>query len=70
MGITQKKLGLDPVFIPSRCGIAGAELWDTIVPRTYAKELAALKAKVGELDIDEDADEDGMAVPVPAEGSE
>ena len=27
-------------------------------------------AKVGELDIDEDADEDGMAVPVPAEGSE
>ena len=64
----QKKLGLDPVFIPSRCGIAGAELWDKIIPRTYPEQLAALKAKVGELDIDEDADEDGMPVPVPAEG--
>ena len=40
----QKKLGLDPVFIPSRCGIEGAELWDKIVPEHYAKELAALKA--------------------------
>ncbi len=40
----QKKMGLDPVFIPSRIGIKGAELWDVIIPRTYAKELAALKA--------------------------
>ena len=42
----QRKMGLDPVFIPSRCGIEGAELWNTIIPRTYAKELAALKAKL------------------------
>ncbi len=41
----QKKLGLDPVFIPSRCGIKGAELWDKIIPQTYAKELAAFKEK-------------------------
>ena len=41
----QKKLGLDPVFIPSRCGIEGAELWDKIIPQTYAKELAAFKEK-------------------------
>lgn len=40
----QKKMGLDPVFVPSRLGIKGAELWDVIVPRTYANELAALKA--------------------------
>jgi AGCS family alanine or glycine:cation symporter len=41
----QKKLGLDPVFIPSRCGIEGAELWDKIIPKSYAKELAAFKEK-------------------------
>ncbi len=41
----QKKLGLDPVFLPGRCGIKGAELWDTIIPKNYAKELAALKEK-------------------------
>lgn len=40
----QKKMGLDPVFVPSRLGIKGADAWDIIVPRTYAKELAALKA--------------------------
>jgi AGCS family alanine or glycine:cation symporter len=40
----QKKLGLDPVFVPKRCGIEGAELWEKIVPEHYAKELAALKA--------------------------
>ena len=45
----QRKLGLDPVFIPSRCGIEGAELWDTIIPETYAKELAAFKAKTKSL---------------------
>ena len=33
-----------PVFVPKRCGIEGAELWDKIVPEHYAKELAALKA--------------------------
>ena len=41
----QKKMGLDPVFIPSRCGIKDAELWDKIVPEHYAAQLAALKAK-------------------------
>ena len=41
----QRKLGLDPVFIPSRCGIQGAELWDSIVAKTYPQELAALQAK-------------------------
>jgi len=40
----QKKRGIDPVFIPSRCDIQGAELWDTIIPRTYANELAAFQA--------------------------
>ncbi len=43
----QKKMGLDPVFVPSRCGIQGAELWTTIAERSYPEELAALKAKTG-----------------------
>ncbi|HBW34575.1 sodium:alanine symporter family protein [Desulfosporosinus sp. BICA1-9] len=41
----QKKLGVDPVFVPERCGIKGAELWHKIVARSYSKELAALKDK-------------------------
>jgi AGCS family alanine or glycine:cation symporter len=41
----QKKWGLDPVFVPGRLGIKGAELWDAIVARTYPEQLAALKAK-------------------------
>lgn len=41
----QKKLGVDPVFVPERCGIKGAELWHRIVARSYSKELAALKEK-------------------------
>jgi AGCS family alanine or glycine:cation symporter len=62
----QKKLGLDPIFIPARCGIEGAELWDTIIPRDYAKELAAFKkANLSTTDIDED--EDGLTVPVAVE---
>ena len=40
----QKKLGLDPVFVPSRCGIKDAELWDSIAAKTYPQQLAALKA--------------------------
>ena len=40
----QKKLGLDPVFVPKRCGIEGAELWDSIAAKTYPQQLAALKA--------------------------
>ncbi len=38
----QKKLGLDPVFVPSRVGIKGAELWDTIAKRQYPEQLDAL----------------------------
>ena len=41
----QKKMGLDPVFIPSRCDIKGAELWETIAARTYPEQLAALNEK-------------------------
>jgi len=41
----QKKMGLDPVFIPSRCGIEGAEIWEGIAAKTYPDQLAALKAK-------------------------
>ncbi len=41
----QKKMGLDPVFVPERLGIKGAELWDSIVARTYPDQLAALKEK-------------------------
>ena len=63
----QRKMGLDPVFIPSRCGIEGAELWNTIIPRTYAKELAALKAKLALPEVDEDIDEDGLTAPVAFE---
>lgn len=43
----QKKMGLDPVFIPERCGIENAELWKGIVEKNYPEQLAALKAKVG-----------------------
>ncbi|MBF0407835.1 MAG: alanine:cation symporter family protein [Candidatus Riflebacteria bacterium] len=39
----QMKLGLDPVFIPSRSGIVKAELWDTIATRSYQKNIEALK---------------------------
>jgi AGCS family alanine or glycine:cation symporter len=38
----QKKLGLDPVFVPSRIGIKGAELWDDIAKRQYPAQLEAL----------------------------
>jgi alanine or glycine:cation symporter, AGCS family len=41
----QKKMGLDPVFVPGRLGIKDAELWDDIVARTYPEQLAALKEK-------------------------
>jgi AGCS family alanine or glycine:cation symporter len=40
----QKKLGIDPIFIPSKLGIKGAEIWDTIIPKVYPKELAAYNA--------------------------
>ena len=38
----QLKRGIDPVFIPERCGIQGAELWHTIA-EDYADELKAYK---------------------------
>lgn len=41
----QKKMGLDPVFVPERCGIKDADLWHGIVEKRYSAELAALKSK-------------------------
>jgi len=41
----QKKMGLDPVFVPGRPGIKDAELWHDIVERHYPQQLAALKEK-------------------------
>ena len=41
----QKRMGLDPVFVPSRCGIKDAEIWESIVANHYPQQLAALKAK-------------------------
>jgi AGCS family alanine or glycine:cation symporter len=45
----QKKMGLDPVFIPERCGIKGAELWNDIVEKNYGEQAAALKATLGSI---------------------
>lgn len=36
----QKKMGLDPVFIPEECGIKNADLWHKIIEEDYAEELA------------------------------
>ena len=44
----QKKMGLDPVFIPSRCGIKGAEIWEGIAEKNYPEQLAALKVKTSD----------------------
>lgn len=41
----QKKMGLDPVFIPSRCGIKDAELWEEIATENYPEQLQALQQK-------------------------
>ncbi len=40
---SQKRMRLDPVFVPERCGIKGAELWHDIAARSYPKQLAELK---------------------------
>ena len=32
----QKKMGLDPVFDPDKCGIKNAGLWKDIVKESYA----------------------------------
>lgn len=45
----QKKMGLDPVFIPERCGIKDAEIWNEIVEKNYGEQLAALEEKVGDV---------------------
>ena len=43
---TQKKMGLDPVFIPEEIGFDNCELWDEIVDEKYAAQKEArLKAK-------------------------
>ena len=41
----QKNMGLDPVFVPSRCGIKDAELWEEIAAKTYPEQLHALLEK-------------------------
>lgn len=41
----QKKMGLDPVFVPERCGIENAALWHKIIENNYAEQLKALKDK-------------------------
>ena len=40
----QKKMGLDPIFVPSRIGIKNAELWETIAQRNYKPQYDALMA--------------------------
>ena len=34
----QIKAGIDPVFIPSQCGIEGIKIWDEIVQEHYTQE--------------------------------
>jgi len=41
----QKNMGLDPVFVPERCGIKDADIWNDIAEQNYGPQLAALKAK-------------------------
>ena len=45
----QKKLGLDPVFVPEDCGI-DAPLWDEIAETKYAAQLTAKKEAEGKLE--------------------
>lgn len=47
----QKKLGIDPVFEPEKCGIKNAELWGKITKRSYS-DLLANKKKI----MDENSD--------------
>ena len=44
----QKKMGLDPVFIPEDVGFENCELWDEIVDEHYADLKAAKRAKISE----------------------
>ncbi len=40
-------MGLDPVFIPERCGFKDAEIWNDIAKKNYPEQLAALQQKTG-----------------------
>jgi AGCS family alanine or glycine:cation symporter len=40
----QKRMGLDPIFIPEDLGFDNCELWDEIVDEKYADLKAAKKA--------------------------
>ena len=44
----QKKMGLDPVFIPEDVGFENCELWDEIVDEHYADLKAAKRAKISQ----------------------
>jgi AGCS family alanine or glycine:cation symporter len=39
----QKRMGLDPVFVPERCGIKNAEIWHSITEKNYPEQLTAFK---------------------------
>ncbi|MDF2676152.1 MAG: peptidase [Bacillota bacterium] len=41
--LEQKRMGLDPVFVPERCGIKNAEIWHSITEKNYPEQLTALK---------------------------
>lgn len=41
----QKKMGLDPVFIPERAGIMNAPLWNKIAKEHYPEQLLRLQEK-------------------------
>jgi len=43
----QKRMGLDPVFVPERCGIEGADLWHDIASRNYPEQLDRLRSRGG-----------------------
>lgn len=43
----QKRMGLDPVFVPERCGIEGAGLWHEIARRNYPEQLERLAGRTG-----------------------
>jgi len=46
----QRKMGLDPVFVPSRLGIKDAEIWEGIAANRYPQQLAALNEKTRQLE--------------------
>lgn len=41
----QKAMGLDPVFVPERCGIKDADIWKGIVEKHYGSQIKALREK-------------------------